>query len=261
MRREVAREEQDSRKLELEYDILSHIYNSNSPVGSSMLYLLLGDRYFIKQATIGRKLQELEHKGYLEKRQNKGRVLTEEGKEYLAKLEMEANARKRNRQFLEAIKPENKSNLIDMLVARRALESEIIQLACDNIREEDFGKLSSYINRQEESLVQNEGSTRATYESVGFHLYIAKIAGNKVMEHLLNIILSKFSLSEAVVYIRKEIARSLEAQLEGHKNILELLKKRDKEGALKAIVDHINMLIDDVEIYWKEVFRNGEQIK
>ena len=65
-----------------EYTLLNCIIKKSEPVGASSLALKLNT----PQATIGRKLYELEFRGYLEKQSNKGRIITLKGRDYFNKL-------------------------------------------------------------------------------------------------------------------------------------------------------------------------------
>jgi len=65
---------------EREWEVLSMIRNSNEPIGSWALVDMFEKKGInLSPATVGRILNQLDKRGYLEKRSYKGRVITTKG--------------------------------------------------------------------------------------------------------------------------------------------------------------------------------------
>ena len=116
-----------------DYDVLSRMIKENVPVGASSLALMLNT----SQAKIGRKLLQLEHRGFLKKQSNKGRVVTAEGQKYFQELKNDTVRAQRVKELIEGSLVSSEKDLLDILTARRVIERETAYLAAKNISREE----------------------------------------------------------------------------------------------------------------------------
>ena len=116
-----------------DYDVLSRMIKENAPVGASSLALILNT----SQATIGRKLLQLEHRGFLKKQSNKERVVTAEGQKYFQELKNDTVRAQRVKELIEGSLVSSEKDLLDILTARRVIERETAYLAAKNISREE----------------------------------------------------------------------------------------------------------------------------
>lgn len=230
-------------ELKLKYNILSEISKSKVPMGASLLALVIDT----SQATIGRQLQQLEHSGYLEKLSNKGRIITDKGKEYFNKIENDLVRAQKAQELIEISKVFSKERLLDILKARKILEKETAMLAAKNIKKEELNKLRTLVNTQEIKVVQG---VLGDEEDLEFHSLIARIAGNEVVEQLLTLILTQKGAYLEFSFIRQNLPKS--TTVGDHKKILQAFEDGNAELAGDVMVNHINKIIEDVVKYFNK---------
>jgi len=239
-------------KLRLLFFILKAIDNSQVPVGSGYIRNSLQMQGLdISEATVGRILRQLDVKGYTEKIGFKGRKLTSIGKKRLEELERENTINHYGKELLNVIRVTGKQELLDALIARKAIESQLAKLAAMYITDEEIHEMQNIIKRQE--IHVKEGISIAD-DDVEFHKLISKAARNRVLDAAMDLIRQHGQLSPMLEYIRKEVKSTV---LLDHKNIYEAIASRDHELAEKAMINHIEKLERDVKQYW-EIVHNEE---
>lgn len=228
--------------IKFEYAILKEISKNNLPMGASALALSID----ISQATIGRKLQELEYKGFLEKQSNKGRTITNSGKEYFRKLENDLLKAEKFGELIDETNTFSKKKLLDILYVRKLLEKETATLATKNINDAQIKQLEQLINIQEIKVAQD---LLGDEEDLKIHRLLAHISENHVLEQILTLILTQKRVYSNFSYIRKKLPSSI---VTDHKNILKAIKSGDAEAAGNAMVLHIEKIISDVNMYFED---------
>jgi len=235
-------------KLRLLFLILKAIDSCEVPVGSGYIHNSLEMQGInISEATIGRVLKQLDIKGYTEKIGFKGRKLTLEGKKKLSELEHENTINHYGKELLNVIKVTGKQELLDLLIARKAIESQLAKLAAMYITDEEIREMQNIIKRQQMHV--NEGISIAE-DDVEFHKLISKAARNRVLDAAMDLIRQHGQLSPMLEYIRKEVKSTV---LLDHKKIFEAIAAKNPEEAEKAMVEHIEKLERDVKKYWEIV--------
>lgn len=228
---------------QLEYEFLSYLAKAGGPVGATTLVLVLGKTFSLSQATIGRKLMEFDLEGYTSLEGRKGRVITEAGRRRLAELEKQLNRHQVNSRLLKALNEDRQGALLDVLVARRALERETAGLAAERVTEEDIRLLQGSIAKQNAALAEG----RIPYEEdKSFHMLIARISGNLVLLHALELVWQEAVHLPATADIRKSVGGVLAVD---HRNILDAIAKGSRDAAADAMTGHIDHLIQDVYRY------------
>src|SRR6056297_1257283 len=106
--------------------ILDIITNYKKPVGSGTLSMELAHKNkSLSEATAGRILRSLDRKGYTEKVGFQGRLVTSKGLRILKQHRLQRMKKKQLTRLLEFSRVSGKKDLIDILIARRAIEREI----------------------------------------------------------------------------------------------------------------------------------------
>ncbi len=224
--------------LNLVHDILEEIESSNIPVGASMLSLKINT----SQATIGRILQNLDYKGYLEKQSNKGRVLTESGKNYLQSIKLSQNVKENTEELIRVSSSTDKYFLLDVLNTRKILERETAYLAAQKITKEQIIELEKIIDKQDfEKMAKRIGEN----EDLRFHTMIANISGNKVIEKILLLILTQHNVYLKLSYINNQTVLNTK----GHRKIIKALAQNNPDLAAACMVEHIETVIKHVIKY------------
>lgn len=238
-------------KLRLLFFILKTIDNSEGPVGSGFIRNSLQMQGLdISEATVGRILRQLDLKGYTEKIGFKGRKLTAAGQEKLAELERENKINHYGKELLNVIKVTGKQELLDALIARKAIESQLAKLAAMHITDEEIREMEKIIERQQAHV--KDGISIAD-DDLEFHKIISKAARNRILDAAMDLIRQHGQLSPMLEYIRKKVRSTV---LLDHKNIYEAIASRNPELAEQAMINHIENLERDVKKYW-EIFYNN----
>lgn len=233
-------------QMEFEHHLLSLLDQSPTPLGAVNLSLELSDTFQVSQATIGRRLLEMDHQGLTKKCSSKGRTITKKGLKYLDTLFYRITISKENEQFLRSIDVTNIKNLTDLLVTRQALESSAASLAAENATREDIGKLWEILKKQQKAI---ESGGSGFMEDKLFHSMVAKSSKNKVMLHTLNIIRNESKLSPLMAYIRKQMGRKLLSS--EHQEIIGAIENRDGQRASAMMKKHLQSLLEDIHAYFK----------
>lgn len=240
-----------SEKKQLLYQILKTISNSSVPVGSGFVRENLKlNGYDISEATVGRILREMDAEGYTEKVGFKGRILTSYGIEKLRELEHDHKINHYGNELINAIKATGRKNLIDILIARKVIESQLARLAAQYITQKELKEMEEVIKFQQ---VHVEKGLSIAEDDVKFHKLIAQAARNRVLDAALDLIRQHGQLSPVLEYIRKKVKSKV---LLDHEKIFEAIASRNPEAAENAMVKHIENLIADVEKYWNMVYES-----
>ncbi len=222
-----------------EYELLAFIVKGNEPAGASSLAMELDT----SQATIGRKLHELEYKGYLQKQSNKGRVITQKGRDYFKELKNEELRKHRVNELVNESYVSSEKGLLDILHVRRLLEREIGHLAARKITSEECKNLKKILADQRQEI--DHGSL-GDKQDLEFHSLLGEISGNKILAQMVNLIMTQGLAYLEFSYIRKKFSTAVA----DHKEVLKFLIKGDPDGAADAMVEHIDKIISDVKKYF-----------
>src|SRR5688500_786332 len=108
-----------------EHTLLHLLDATGGPAGSGTLMKWLDELGFrVSEPTVGRFLRVLDRRGLTERVSNKGRGLTEAGRARLRKLCDDDSQSRYERQLMSSIRSTTVEGIVDVLVARRALERE-----------------------------------------------------------------------------------------------------------------------------------------
>lgn len=233
------------------YESLRMLKETGLPMGAWKLAALLKQRgYSVSQATAGRLLWDMESRGHVERKGRDGRAITREGERALEEWDRRLLQIRSHQEFITSLKFTRREELIDVLDARRAVESEIAALAAVRRTESDLNDLEAVVETHEKLL---QGGSSGAEKDVAFHRALARASRNPVLTAALGVIYNDPGVSVALEYIRKKMGSRM---VEDHRRILDYVVKKDAEGARKAMTRHIDNLVRDVEKYWDEVERS-----
>ena len=135
--------------IDRELLILEIIQDIEKPTGSGKLSLIFEEKGIIlSQPTIGRILNRLENYGYLEKKTNKGRIITEKGKLVIAEAKLNKEHDKYKTELYDFINNEILENFLLILDARKVIESAIVKLAAKKINDKGIEKLEQLLKQK-----------------------------------------------------------------------------------------------------------------
>jgi GntR family transcriptional regulator, transcriptional repressor for pyruvate dehydrogenase complex len=132
----------------------------------------------------------------------------------------------------------SKQPLADLIVARQAIETQIARLAALNATANNIAAMGKTI---ELILDNQENIDFCVEQDILFHNCLLEAANNIVFEIMLA------PLAELLKESRKEtLRRGIDHTISGHKEILNMVKKRNPTGALKAMHHHLDMAEEDI---------------
>lgn len=222
--------------------ILYSLSKSKKPLGSWVLkeeITKCGES--ISFATVGRLLKQLDNVGLTRLVQNKGRVLTEKGYYYLEKLRNDLEKKKIEGELKDSIHPKNIMDITELLKIRKIIEKEIIKLVVANATNDDIKQLERTIFLHHTS----DESKDKEIPLIDFHALLSEISRNRILDSVLKLLIhEELMLEEKFPDIAKKLREA--HHIEQHKQILEAVKKRDLDSAIKHTEEHIQHLIDSV---------------
>ena len=224
--------------------LLSILGSARQPLGAGAAReALCREGFEVSEATAGRLLRALEEQGLARKVSVQGRLLTDQGRLLLETTQREQRRSQSAEAFLEVLEATQRREMIDLLVARRAIEGEIASLAARNSTEEELLQLRELLTQAQG--VRPEGRNLAPLDQ-RFHALIAAMSRNRVLEAALQLIRQHGDPSPILPEIR---ARSGHGSGRDHVLILEALEARDPERAREAMTNHLGSVLADVEAY------------
>ncbi len=138
---------------------------------------------------------------------------------------------------------QNNYNLKDVWVVRHTIENAAVKLAVTGINDKEIQLLEKIQDSFAEAVIQYKVNQMALYDEY-FHSYIVEISHNPLLISIYNSIsdilrayrLNSYSLSSSRYY-----AITL------HQELIDALKARDSERAIKAVEHHINVSTENID--------------
>ncbi len=231
-----------------EYLALRIIAQSVSPVGSGYLSREMRKMgQVVSEATAGRILNRLDHGGYTAKVGFQGRTLTDTGSAYFKNLDVRKTRLDQGEEFFSVLHNQTKERLIDILVARKAIERELARLAAENATPEEIKEMWAIQRAQFEKAARPDG---AAEQDVLFHRAIARAARNPVLESAIEMIRQDGQLTPVFEYIRRTVHSVISYD---HAQVIRSIENHNPDLAEQAMVRHIENLISDVKKYWTKI--------
>jgi len=233
---------------DIELQVLELIDACEESVGSGTIHLALKGRgVTISQPTIGRLLRTYDHRRWTEKLSNRGRALTERGRDHLQSLRLLEKRKRLAQQIVEAVSPATLRDLRDVLVARRALEREIARLAAIKATPAQISELQAAVREQEVALTAGE---KVGDEALRFHLILAEASSNHFLEIAANLIRTDHEPLEEMMY---QLGSTVGGDsLTHHKAIAKAVFRGDPEASERAMVVHMDQYLSYVDSLLKK---------
>jgi len=180
----------------------------------------LAERFDVSRSAVREALRSLELKGLVEPRPGEGTLVRTPSIDSLLNPLAGLLGRK-----LELVH--------ELLEVRSMIEPHLAGRAARNATPEDIERLKQILERHEEKAARQE---LAIEEDSEFHYTIARASKNKVILKVLDVMMD---------ILRESRERSLQVEgrreksLAGHRRIYNAIKRRDAEGAEKAMRQHL----------------------
>jgi GntR family L-lactate dehydrogenase operon transcriptional regulator len=228
----------------LEQAVLNLLDQGGGPAGSGTLMDGLHRLGFtLSEPTVGRFLRRLDRLGYTVRVSNLGRSLTVPGRARLAELSAADARGQRAEELMRSLRATTPEEVLDVLVARRALEREIGRLAAVHATDEDVAALEAAIASQRQHLARRG---IAIEDDIHFHRLLAAAARNRPLAAALELIRGDEAIALAIDGILKKTSRRY---VVGHERILDAVRRRAPDEAEAAMLEHVDAIIADVRAF------------
>ena len=233
-----------STSRELEHAVLHLLASNDGPLGSGTLMERLQDLgYSGSEPTVGRFLRSLDRRSLTVRVSNRGRELTDAGRSHLRQLCEAESRRFYERELIQTIRTTTIDDILDVLVARRALERETARLAAERATPEEIAQMEDAIRQQRAALAMDGVAVTADER---FHRLIAQASHNRVLAAAVDLIRRDEQIALLIDSILKQTTHKW---VVGHDKILAAIMARSADEAERAMIEHINSLIDDLRRY------------
>ncbi len=230
------------------YEILAILEERGGAVGSGLLSELLAAKGLIlSHATVGRLLSQMDHKQWTLRQGFQGRIITEAGRKELARFRSAQERLTYEARFLKALEPQQKEDIIEILVARKAIERELARLAALRATEEQIAAMESALP---DHILERQPHAQFATQDLTFHKTLADAAGNQVLATALDLVRKDELFIPVYEYVRARLGGKLVVD---HQQIVQAIKQRDPQAAEQAMAQHVETMIEYVQIYWNAV--------
>jgi DNA-binding FadR family transcriptional regulator len=142
------------------------------------------------------------------------------------------------RDSLETMLRRNSASLDDLTEVRRPLECEIAALAAVRATPEHMAAMEQAIADQQAASTRDE----QVATDMQFHEWLARAAGNPVFLVMLSSVAGLLWESRRKVFAHVGIKHAIE----GHRAVLEAVRRRDASAARQAMLSHMQMIVQDL---------------
>jgi len=185
----------------------------------------LAERFGVSRTSVRDAIRVLELIGLVEPRQGEGTVVRDLSPDSLVNP-------------LASLLTRNRALLADLLDVRKMIEPALAARAAVHASEEDLAALDRIVARQREKIRQGE---LAIEEDSEFHNTIATAAKNRVVLRVLDVLMDLLRESREHSL---QVAGRLQRSLDGHRRILDAIRRRDPAAAEAAMRQHLEEIED-----------------
>ncbi|MGD1148825.1 MAG: FCD domain-containing protein [Thermoanaerobaculaceae bacterium] len=218
-------------------------------VGSGTLQLYLRDQGIaVSQPTVGRILRELDHEQLTVKVSNRGRVLTEKGRQRLELLRYDNARHQWADELMSHLEPSSRADFLPLLKALSVIESEIARLAAERATDDQVQEMHVSVETQRKNL---EEPTHGAQQGTDFHHLLGNACGNRFLQ-----------LAKSVLWDANPALRDLwyeaniitgDSSYPAHRRLAQAIAAHDPRTAQRTMRDHFAVFTRAVEKYLQHV--------
>lgn len=226
--------------------LLGILAEAGEPVGTRTAAMALQERCHTKlsESTVSRLLQETDKRGWTTPVATKGRVLAAQGRARHEQLLISAQA---SNTLTSAVSVQTVAGLLELLHARKAVESAVAADAANHCTQADVAELKKLAQVQASRL-----ATEPINGSAGlpFHRKIAEMGTNAMLKVLSGIVLApQLDHIEEVMDIILGEHNEQMSVVDHHRAVLEAIEAGDAAAAERAMDRHFSEMIAEAEKY------------
>lgn len=137
---------------------------------------------------------------------------------------------------------ENEVQINDFMEVREAIETLAVKLAIPRITDQQMREMEAIHQGFEKAAQENNVIQLISYDEA-FHKTIVDATGNKLLIGIYEKVAEAFSEYRANSFSVKKNAKNA---LQPHRNILDAIKRKDADGAVREVSNHIGISIADI---------------
>lgn len=126
----------------------------------------------------------------------------------------------------------------DVFTVRRAMEMLAVELLCGQLREHDIARLEAHLASEEDA--RHRGGAESIRLAGEFHLLLAELTGNALLNRYVNELASRCSLILAI-YGRPH---SAECAVQEHRQLIDALREGDIARCRALMDEHLAAVMD-----------------
>jgi GntR family transcriptional repressor for pyruvate dehydrogenase complex len=189
------------------------------------------DEYQVSRTTVRDAVSSLEEHGFVEKQQGKGVVVINRS------VDVAIDA-------IQNLVARSDYSLGELFQVRDILERNIVVLASKNATLEDIEELRKWVG-----LMNRQGLSVAKYTEydLKFHLTLAKVSKNQIFYAIVQ---GLYPFSWKMINEIVKEGGKMEQAHKFHGQILASIEKRDEEGSLQHMINHLRVtrkIVDEIE--------------
>jgi GntR family transcriptional repressor for pyruvate dehydrogenase complex len=196
----------------------------------------------VSRGTLREALKNLQLMGLVSVRQGEGTFVTKFSSEKIFRP-------------LSSILSLDNNGVLEVIEARKILESELVRLCCFRAVDDEVEELHRLLNEMEEYCADTE-LDGFNEKDIQFHLTIARMAKNRVLLRILE------TVQDLLYEQIKEVTRDPEATGRAcyyHRKILGAIKDRDDKLARKHMLNHLRNVEDTLVKMYSDAVNSSER--
>lgn len=220
--------------------LMAVLESSTGPIGTRAARAALNEMGIsMSESSVSRRLRELDSRGWTTPVGTKGRILSPEGRQHLVEFEQRAPTVPRP---AHAVDVRDVHDMLDLLYARKAVESALAANVAVHATDEDIENLQKLIADHRGDL----GTARmANQPGLNLHRKIAAIAPNRMLKTLAALVLAPhLDRVEAVLDIALGSETHQHSVVDEHQQIVDAIVSRDPARAARAVNEHFDSMIE-----------------
>jgi DNA-binding FadR family transcriptional regulator len=225
--------------------LLVAVSNSNGPIGTrEARRVLLDGGVDLSESTVSRRLRDLDELGLTVRAGSKGRLVTPSGRDALTASEQSS----RHEELLRrGTRVQTAEDVLNLLNARRAIESEAAREAATRAGEVELKHLRDLVSRHRQEV--SDGADRVPRAlALDFHRGVAAMCRNPLLQSTLEVVLGEtVDRLEAALDVVLEAHHAGERSVDEHARLLDAIADGDAALAEAAMRDHLGRLVTEVE--------------
>ncbi|MFI9601450.1 FCD domain-containing protein [Streptomyces sp. NPDC052043] len=223
--------------------MLAFINDAGEPVGARQIRAGLAESgHDLSESTMARRLRDLDAHGFTRQVGSKGRVVTAQGAESVARIRRNS----RGARLIAATDIRDADDLLNLLKARRAVEPEAVRDAAAHTTSDDLDDLRGLLETHRRQLQQGEPVQPLL--SMEFHRRVAEPAMNPLVRAMHRLVLdTNLEHVDTTLDVILSAHHHSESSVTAHQQIIEAIARKDDVQAGELMREHVTNLLEETQ--------------